>query len=170
MYMKYSEQINLQKEKVHQCLPGTEGLGGVGIQLQWVWGFFGGDEKVLNLIVVMITHFCEHTLKKFKLYTFFFLLSRAAPLAHGGSQARSRLGATAANLRHSHSNTDPSHICSLHHSSRQHQILNPPSEAKDGTQNLLVLSQIRFRCAKTGTPKLCTFEAVNYMACELHSS
>ena len=28
---------------------------------------------------------------------------------------------------------DPSLICDLHHSSRQHQILHPLSEARDGT-------------------------------------
>ena len=28
---------------------------------------------------------------------------------------------------------DPSHVCDLHHSSQQCQILNPLSEAKDGT-------------------------------------
>ena len=26
---------------------------------------------------------------------------------------------------------DPSHICDIHHSSQQHQILNPLSEARD---------------------------------------
>ena len=31
-------------------------------------------------------------------------LFRAAPVAHGGSQARGRIGATAASLHHSHSN------------------------------------------------------------------
>ena len=43
-----------------------------------------------------------------KLYTFFFLsfcLFRAAPSANGGSQAREPVGATAARLHHSHSNT-----------------------------------------------------------------
>ena len=35
---------------------------------------------------------------------FFFGLFRAAPTAHGGSQARGRIGATAASLRQSHSN------------------------------------------------------------------
>ena len=29
---------------------------------------------------------------------------------------------------------DPSHICNLYHSSRQHQILNPLSEARDKTR------------------------------------
>ena len=36
---------------------------------------------------------------------FFFLLFRAAPAAHGCSQARGRIGATAASLHHSHSHT-----------------------------------------------------------------
>ena len=33
-----------------------------------------------------------------------FLLFRAAPAAYGGSQAKGRIGAAAAGLRHSHSN------------------------------------------------------------------
>ena len=33
-----------------------------------------------------------------------FVFSRAAPEAHGGSQARGRMGAVAASLRHSHGN------------------------------------------------------------------
>ena len=33
---------------------------------------------------------------------------------------------------------DPSHICCLHHSSQQHQILNPLSEAKNQTRNFMV--------------------------------
>ena len=37
---------------------------------------------------------------------------------------------------------DPSHICDLHHSSRQCQTLNPPSEARDGTCILMDTSQI----------------------------
>ena len=36
---------------------------------------------------------------------FFFLLFRATPTAHGGSQPRDLIGATAASLHHSHSNT-----------------------------------------------------------------
>ena len=47
---------------------------------------------------------------------------------------------------------DPSHIFDLHHSSRQHQILNPLSEARDQTRILMVPSQIRFCCTLTGTP------------------
>ena len=47
---------------------------------------------------------------------------------------------------------DPSHICNLHHSSHLCWILNPLSEAKDRTRNLVVPSQIRFPWATMGTP------------------
>ena len=39
---------------------------------------------------------------------------------------------------------DPSHVCDLHHSSGQRQILNPPSKARDQTCVLKEASQIRF--------------------------
>ena len=38
---------------------------------------------------------------------------------------------------------DSSHVCDLHHSSWQCQILNPLSEARDQTCSLMVPSQIR---------------------------
>ena len=47
---------------------------------------------------------------------------------------------------------DPSCVCDLHDSSRQRQILKAMGEARDRTQNLMVPSRIRFRCATTGTP------------------
>ena len=40
---------------------------------------------------------------------------------------------------------DPSHVCDLHHNSRQHQILNPLGEAKDQTCVLTDASHIRFQ-------------------------
>ena len=52
---------------------------------------------------------------------------------------------------------DLSRICDLHHRSRQRRILNPRSEAKDRTCNLMVISWIHFHCATTGTPK-CMFD------------
>ena len=48
--------------------------------------------------------------------------------------------------------TDPSHICDLHHSSQQHQIPNPLSEARDQTCILMDTSQIHFHCATAGIP------------------
>ena len=47
---------------------------------------------------------------------------------------------------------DPSFICDWHHSSWQNQILNPLSEARDGTRILMDTSQIRFHCSTTGNP------------------
>ena len=40
---------------------------------------------------------------------------------------------------------EPSCVCNLHHSSRQHRILNPLSEARDQTCILMDTSQIYFR-------------------------
>ena len=37
---------------------------------------------------------------------------------------------------------DPSHICNLHHSSRQGQILNPMSKARDQTRILMHISRV----------------------------
>ena len=47
---------------------------------------------------------------------------------------------------------DPSHVCNLHHSSWQCWIPNPLSKARDWACILMDASQIRFRCATTGTP------------------
>ena len=49
---------------------------------------------------------------------------------------------------------DPSHGCNLYHSSRQHQIPNPPSETRAWTLILVDTSQIHFRCTTTGTPDI----------------
>ena len=48
---------------------------------------------------------------------------------------------------------DPSCVFDLHHSSWQRQIVNPLSEARDRTCNLIVPSWIRFHCTMKGTPK-----------------
>ena len=53
-----------------------------------------------------------------------FAFSGAAPAAYGGSQVRGRIGAVAAGLHPATATWDPNHICDLHHSSRQGQILN----------------------------------------------
>ena len=64
--------------------------------------------------------------------------------------------ATAAGLHHSHSNARSKSCLRLTPQLRQHWILNPLSEAKDGTHNLMVPSRIHFHCATTGTP-ICGF-------------
>ena len=75
----------------------------------------------------------EDCIKMWYIYTrdFFFFISWAAPVAYRGSQAGGLIGGVAAGLHHSHSNWDPSHVCNLYHSSRQRQILNPLSKARD---------------------------------------
>ena len=67
------------------------------------------------------------------LFIYFLLFRAKPPMAYGGSQARGRIRATAASLRHSHSKKDPSHVCDLHHSSRQCQIFKPLSKPRDQT-------------------------------------
>ena len=47
---------------------------------------------------------------------------------------------------------DPRHVCNLHHSSLQHRILNPLSEAKDQTCILMDTRQVCYLWATTGTP------------------
>ena len=86
------------------------------------------------------------------LFFFSFLPFRATPVAYEGYQARGQIGATAAGLCHSHSNAGSKPFCNLHHSSLQWQILNPLSEARDQSSNLIVPSRICFHCATTGTP------------------
>ena len=54
--------------------------------------------------------------------------------------------------------TDPSHIYNLHHSSRQRQILNLLSEARDWTCIHVDSSQIPRRWATMGTPPFLIFK------------
>ena len=78
------------------------------------------------------------------MFCFVFCFFRAAPWAYGCSQLGS-LGielelhlpayATATAMQ------DPSHDCNVHHSSPQHQIPNPLSEARNQTHILMDTSQ-----------------------------
>ena len=72
------------------------------------------------------------------LFFFFFGLFRATPMADESSQARGWIGAVAVDL---------------HHSSPQHQIFNPLSNARDWTCVLMDTSQICFCRASMGTAK-----------------
>ena len=65
---------------------------------------------------------------------------------------------------------DPNHICDLHHSSRQHWILNPLSEARDQTYNLMVPRQIRFCFATMGTPNMYSLKEGCMLGCNCHES
>ena len=79
-----------------------------------------------------------------------FCLFRATPKAYGGSQARGPTGAAAAGLHHSHSSTTCC-TCDLHHSSRQCQVLNPLSEARDGTRILRDASWVHYLLSHGGS-------------------
>ena len=81
-------------------------------------------------------------------FVFFFLPFRASPTAYGDSQAGDLIGVIAAGLHHSHSNTRSG----PHLQPTPHGILNPLSKGRDRTGNLMVLSQICFRCSATGMP------------------
>ena len=82
----------------------------------------------------------------FVLFCFF----RDALIAYGSS----RLGVES-ELAYATATQDLSHVFNLHHSSRQHQILNPRSEARDPTHILMDPSQIHIYFATTGTPQSC---------------
>ena len=55
-------------------------------------------------------------------------------------QAKGLIGAVAAGAT---ATWYPSHVCDLHYRPQQHRILNPLSEARDQTRNLMVPRQIR---------------------------
>ena len=76
---------------------------------------------------------------------FFFFLSffLFAPVAYGGSQARGLIGAVAPDLCQSCSTTRSKLRLRPTPSSWQHRVLNPLSEARDRTCNLMVPSWIR---------------------------
>ena len=72
----------------------------------------------------------------------YFVFSRAAPGTYGGSQARGLIGAVASGLCQNHSSVGSSCVCDPQHSSRQCQIFNPLSAARDWTCNLVVPNRI----------------------------
>ena len=81
------------------------------------------------------------------------MLFRAALVAYGSSQARGWIRAAAAAYATVKAIQDASHICDLHHSSEQCQILNPLSKVRDWTHILMVISQVHYCWATMGTPK-----------------
>ena len=86
----------------------------------------------------------------------FLLFFRATSTAHRGSQVP-RLGVKSEPQLPAYATvtatSDPRCICDLHNSSQKRQILNPLSEVRDQTRNVMVPSQIRFHCAMMGTPR-----------------
>ena len=110
-----------------------------------------GKELVDGVRVLLFSRLCaylEFSITVFTLkilYFFGFCPFRATPMAYGGSQARGPIGVAATGLTTATATPDPSRIFDLQHSSWQRQILNPLSEARDQTHNLMAPSWIRFR-------------------------
>ena len=75
----------------------------------------------------------------------------AVPAIYGSSLVRGQIGAAAATYATATATRVSSHICDLHHSSWQCQILNPGSKARDQTQVLTDTSWICFCCTTMGT-------------------
>ena len=58
---------------------------------------------------------------------------------------------------------DPSHVCDLHHSSQQSQILKPLSKVRDQTHNFMAPRWIGFCCTTTGTPQFANILLRNFV-------
>ena len=99
------------------------------------------------------------------LLLFFFFLSfclfKATPRAYGGSQARGLIGSTAAGLYHSHNNARSSPHLRPTPQLTATPDLNPLSETRDRTRDLMVPSRSRFRCTTMGTPGWPLLDKVN---------
>ena len=92
----------------------------------------------------------------FFFFFFCFFCFWAAPVAYGSSQTRGQIKARAISLHHSFSNVGCKvHLHDLHHSSPQHQILNPLSRAWDRTLVLMDTNWVRW--STMGTPGIDDF-------------
>ena len=94
---------------------------------------------------------CVYIPQPLGLQVFFGFFFRATPTAHGGYQARGLTELQLPAYTTATAMPDLSHICDLHHSLWQCQILNLLSEPRDWTCNLMVPSQIHFCWAMMGT-------------------
>ena len=108
---------------------------------KWLYSVPCASQGLVN--VAERFHFL--TCRWLKKIFFFFLVFRATP-ATGKSQARGRIGSVTVTAT-----PGLSHVGDLYHSSWQHQILNPLTEARDQTRFLVDTSRVQFRCAPAGT-------------------
>ena len=79
----------------------------------------------------------------FIFYFILFLLFKATLVAYASSQAGVKLELQSLAYTPATAKWDPSLICYLHHSSQQHQILYPLSEARDRTHSLMDPNRVR---------------------------
>ena len=85
---------------------------------------------------------------RYCLFFFFLMLFRATPAVRKFPGERSYQSYSYTTVT---AMQDPSHICDLHHSSRQRCILNPLSKARDRIHILMDSRWIPFHCATAGT-------------------
>ena len=90
------------------------------------------------------------------LLPFFFFLFRAAPPGYGSFQARGQSELQLPAYTTATAIQDTSLIYDLHHSSRQHQIPDPQSEARDRTLIITHTSQICLHRVTMGTTLIFT--------------
>ena len=99
-------------------------------------GSWGGIEyfKVHPRHQYHFTHKC-FSMNNFYLFIYYYYCLFAflgpLPMAHGSSQARGSVGAIAPAYTTATATRDLRHVCDLHHSSQQRQILNPLSKVRD---------------------------------------
>ena len=84
-------------------------------------------------------------------FVLFWFVFGATPVAYTRSQARGRLRAVAA-YPTATATPNPSHICNLHHGSRQQWIVNSLSKARDWTHILMNIGWIYYHWATRVTP------------------
>ena len=98
---------------------------------------------------------------------FFPPIFRPTPAAYGGSQARGPIEPQRPADATATTTQDPSHVCDLHHTSQQCQILNPLSKAGDQTCVLVDTSLVHYCWAAVGTPHLYTVMIAICAYCEV---
>ena len=91
---------------------------------------------------------CEENLRAFLLFVFLGLHPWHMEVPRLGVKLELQLPTYATAT----ATPDLSCVCTLHHSSQLRWIPDTLIKARDRTLNLLVPSQIRFRCATMGTP------------------
>ena len=92
-------------------------------------------------------HISVRLLKRISaIVSFFLYVFRAAPAAHGSSQARGHIGAVATGLHHSHSNarSEPSLRSAYTTAHSNAGLFNPLSEARYRTLILMDTSRVRY--------------------------
>ena len=96
---------------------------------------------------------------------FFLVFFRAMPVAYGRSQAGVKLELQLPAYATTTAMPDLNCICDLDHRSQQHWILNPLSEARDQTRNLVVPSQDSFLLRHDGNSLFSHFVACFFLLC-----